>query len=60
MKPAFVLANGGDEDIACADLIEAILCHKMVDLAEITRRVRESVIGKMFDGQRSDLPPPRH
>jgi 2-phosphosulfolactate phosphatase len=47
----------GDEDAACADLIEAILLHKKVDLSEIVRRVRESTIGKMFNDGRPDLPP---
>jgi 2-phosphosulfolactate phosphatase len=46
----------GDEDTACADLIEAILFHKTVDLYQIARRVRESTAGKMFFSGHPDLP----
>ena len=47
----------GDEDCACADLLEAMLNGKQINPAEIIRRVRESEVGLMFDGSRADLPP---
>jgi len=38
----------GDEDIACADYIEALLCGQTSDLASYTRRVRHSDFGQRF------------
>lgn len=38
----------GDEDIACADYIEALLCGKPVAPEEYARRVRESDFGQRF------------
>lgn len=47
----------GDEDAACADLIEAGLRGLPVDQAEIVRRVRKSIDARRFAGHRSDSPP---
>ncbi|MHB0988706.1 MAG: 2-phosphosulfolactate phosphatase [Bellilinea sp.] len=47
----------GEEDVACADMIENILLRRPVDLANITKRVRLSHSGLHFDGTRSDFPP---
>ncbi|MCE1254590.1 MAG: 2-phosphosulfolactate phosphatase [Anaerolineae bacterium] len=47
----------GDEDSVCADLLEARLSGKQFDLTEVVRRVKESEIGKKFNGSRPDLPP---
>jgi 2-phosphosulfolactate phosphatase len=38
----------GDEDIACADYIEALLCGRAIDQAEIIRRVYASTAGRHF------------
>ncbi|NHC06733.1 2-phosphosulfolactate phosphatase [Azonexus fungiphilus] len=38
----------GDEDIACADYIEALLCGRTPDPADYARRVRESDFGRRF------------
>lgn len=38
----------GDEDIACADCIEALLCGRPADPAVFARRVRESDFGRRF------------
>jgi 2-phosphosulfolactate phosphatase len=40
----------GEEDVVCADLIEALLLHKEVDRAELVRRVKTSINGSRFDG----------
>ena len=47
----------GDEDAACADVIESGLTGKGVDLAQIAERVRASRSGRHFDGTRPDFPP---
>ena len=46
----------GEEDSACADLIEAILSGQAYDLTKTARQVRESLVGKMFEGSRPDFP----
>lgn len=47
----------GDEDAACADLLEARLTGQPVDLGEIERRVRQSPWGQVFaDPQRAEFP----
>jgi 2-phosphosulfolactate phosphatase len=44
-----VLSDGrGDEDVACADFIEALLDGRSTDLDEIKERVRFSFDGKLF------------
>jgi 2-phosphosulfolactate phosphatase len=44
-----VLAEGrGDEDVACADLIEAHLDGRSLDIDEIKERVKVSFSGKLF------------
>jgi 2-phosphosulfolactate phosphatase len=40
----------GDEDYACADLIEALLDHEVVDPAPFEARVRGSDFGRRFTG----------
>lgn len=53
-----VLAGGwGDEDVACADLIEAHLAGKSLDMAEIERRVRASRSGRHYDGTQEEVFP---
>ena len=47
----------GDEDVACADAIEAMLLGRAVDLDQITMRVRSSRSGMHYDGTRPDFPP---
>jgi 2-phosphosulfolactate phosphatase len=46
----------GDEDVACADLIESRLNGQELDLALISERVRLSRSGLHFDGTRPDFP----
>ncbi len=46
----------GDEDVACADAIEARLAGHPVDWEETARRVRSSRSGLHFDGTRPDFP----
>jgi 2-phosphosulfolactate phosphatase len=46
----------GDEDVACADLIEALLLDKEMDRAEIIRRVKFSPTGRKFDGSNALFP----
>jgi 2-phosphosulfolactate phosphatase len=48
----------GDEDVACADLIEGLLLGRSLDLDEIARRVRASRSGLHYDGTRPHFPPP--
>jgi 2-phosphosulfolactate phosphatase len=49
----------GDEDIACADYIEALLCGARPDPKEFARRVRESDFGRRFSsGDWPNLPLP--
>ncbi|MDD2884892.1 MAG: 2-phosphosulfolactate phosphatase [Dechloromonas sp.] len=38
----------GDEDIACADYIEALLCGRPVNPADFSQRVRHSDFGRRF------------
>lgn len=47
----------GDEDVACADLLEARLSGKEVNLNSISARVRASRSGKHYDGTRPAFPP---
>ena len=47
----------GDEDVACADLIENRLAGKEMILATIEQRVRCSRSGLHYDGTRPDFPP---
>ena len=47
----------GDEDVACADYIEALLRGEVVDAADYARRVRESDFGRRFaSGEWPNLP----
>lgn len=47
----------GDEDVACADYIEALLRGEAVDAADYARRVRESDFGRRFtSGEWPNLP----
>ena len=46
----------GDEDVACADLIECRLAGKEMALAQIEQRVRRSRSGLYYDGTRPDFP----
>ncbi len=48
----------GDEDVACADLIEGLLAGQSLDRVRITRRVRSSRSGRHYDGSHPDFPPP--
>lgn len=47
----------GDEDVACADVIEQMLSGSDVDQMQIAKRVRASRSGLHFDGTRADFPP---
>ncbi len=47
----------GDEDVACADVLEHILLGRRVDWPEITRRVRCSRSGLHYDGSMTHYPP---
>ena len=47
----------GDEDAACAEAIEQMLCGDEVDWANVARRVRFSRSGAHYDGSRLDFPP---
>jgi 2-phosphosulfolactate phosphatase len=38
----------GDEDVACADYIEALLCGEPADAGNFARRVRDSDFGRRF------------
>jgi 2-phosphosulfolactate phosphatase len=49
--------NWGDEDVACADLIERQLRGEPLDLDATLRRVRDSYSGQHFDGSRPEFPP---
>ncbi|WP_322509533.1 2-phosphosulfolactate phosphatase [Anaerolinea sp.] len=48
----------GDEDVACADVLEAYLQNRPIDWQEIDQRVRHSRSGKHYDGTREAFPPP--
>jgi 2-phosphosulfolactate phosphatase len=50
--------RSGDEDAACADLIEALLKGESLDVAEIARRVRASDTGQLFTDPASAAFPP--
>lgn len=52
-----VAGHWGDEDVACADLIEARLSGSPVDLDAIAARVRRSRSGRHYDGTRPAFPP---
>lgn len=47
----------GDEDIACAEVIEQLLTGRVVNWGDIPQRVRNSRSGRHFDGTRADFPP---
>jgi 2-phosphosulfolactate phosphatase len=47
----------GDEDVACADAIEAILIGRAVDVDSIRQRVRNSRSGRHYDGRHAAFPP---
>jgi len=47
----------GDEDVACADVIESMLEGKEIDWNAILKRVRLSKSGSHYDGERDDFPP---
>ena len=47
----------GDEDAVCADLIEAYLCGRTLDMQSIAARVRSSRSGLHYDGTRPPFPP---
>jgi 2-phosphosulfolactate phosphatase len=47
----------GDEDVACADALEALLTGKTLHPAEIAHRVRNSRSGGHYDGTRPSFPP---
>jgi 2-phosphosulfolactate phosphatase len=47
----------GDEDAACADLVENRLAGRETDLQSIVSRVKLSRSGRHFDGTRPDFPP---
>jgi 2-phosphosulfolactate phosphatase len=47
----------GDEDVACADIIENLLLNRKVDWVGIAQRVRLSRSGRYYDGTCSDFPP---
>ncbi len=48
--------GAGDEDVACADAIEALLSGGAVDPDHLAQRVRSSYSGRHFDGTRPDFP----
>lgn len=47
----------GDEDVACADVLEALLTGKPVDYRQVAIRVRNSRSGRHYDGTRPSFPP---
>ncbi len=49
--------GAGDEDVACAEAMEAMLSGRDPDLGQIMRRVRFSFSGLHYDGTRPDFPP---
>lgn len=53
----FPTQGWGDEDVACADLIESYLKEDPIDLAALARRVRLSRSGLHYDGTRPSFPP---
>ena len=49
--------NDGDEDLACADYVEALLGGKIPDTKPIVRRVLDSYVARMFhDPARPEFP----
>lgn len=48
----------GDEDVACADLIEAQLCRENLDIDQIKHRVRESKSGRHYSDPTNQVFPP--
>jgi 2-phosphosulfolactate phosphatase len=49
--------NDGDEDLACADYIEALLGSKAPDTEPIVQRVLDSYVARMFhDPARPEFP----
>jgi len=53
----FPLEGWGDEDVACADLIESYLNDVPLDLPAVAQRVRLSRSGLHYDGTRPSFPP---
>ncbi len=49
--------GAGDEDVACADAIDAMLSGRALDLELVAQRVRASYSGRYYDGTRPDFPP---
>jgi 2-phosphosulfolactate phosphatase len=50
--------SSGDEDVACADYLEALLRGKQPDTADIVRRVRQSWAARKFnDPSGAEFPP---
>jgi 2-phosphosulfolactate phosphatase len=47
----------GDEDVACAECIEAVFSGQAIDWGAVTQRVRRSCSGSYFDGAHKDFPP---
>jgi len=47
----------GDEDVACADVLELLLLGRRINWSEINRRVRKSRSGMHYDGTVSHYPP---
>jgi 2-phosphosulfolactate phosphatase len=47
----------GDEDAACADAIEDLLCGNQVEWDKVIHRVRNCRSGLFFDGTDPDFPP---
>ena len=52
-----IAGRWGDEDVACADLIEGILTGQTVDLDAIAARVRLSRSGRHYHGGEPSFPP---
>jgi 2-phosphosulfolactate phosphatase len=46
----------GDEDVACADVIEALLLNKKIEWDTILKRVCLSKSGSHYDGKNTDFP----
>ncbi|MGV8025463.1 MAG: 2-phosphosulfolactate phosphatase [Anaerolineaceae bacterium] len=52
----FAEKGWGDEDVACADVIENLLFGKTIDWDVIYQRVRSSKSGSHYDSTREDFP----
>ncbi len=53
----FAQEGWGDEDVACADGIEALLLGEPLDREQISRRVQASRSGQKYDGSDPTFPP---